>query len=152
MFPLQVLNVSKLMILCRGYILECSVPRDMLLMARSFIENSYSPYSKFRVVSVVRAGSGKLYPGVNVENSSYGLTICAERVAVFNAVLNGERSILEVLVASDKILPYPCGACLQVVSEFGSDDTLFYIVALETGEYRCFRLKDLLPYRFKLYE
>ncbi len=132
--------------------MKCVVPRDMLDMAREYLDRPYAPYSGFRVVAVVRGGSGRLYPGVNIENASYGLTICAERVAVFNAVLNGDRSIREVFVATvdEPEVPFPCGACLQVVSEFGDDSTMFYLYSFASGKVLCYRLEDLLPHRFRL--
>ncbi|MGC9210168.1 MAG: cytidine deaminase [Acidilobus sp.] len=124
------------------------VPEDLLKAAKEVIKNAYAPYSGYRVASAVRASSGRIYRGVNVENASYGLTVCAERVAVFSAVAEGERSIREVLVLTEKGDPAPpCGACLQVISEFGDDDTVIYSVSLEGGE-RTWRLKDLLPTRF----
>ncbi len=126
------------------------VPEDLLDKAREIIVNAYAPYSGFKVASAVRAGSGKVYMGVNVENSSYGLTICAERVAVFNAVASGEREIREVLVAveSDEPVP-PCGACLQVLSEFSTPETTVYMVSLSTGKVVKARLGELLPRAFK---
>ncbi len=123
-------------------------PRDLLEAARDVIGNAYAPYSKYRVAAAVRASSGRVYRGVNVENASYGLTVCAERVAVFSAVAAGERSIREVLVLTERGEPAPpCGACLQVISEFGDDETVIYSVSLEGGS-RTWRLRDLLPVRF----
>ncbi len=126
---------------------------ELLEFARLYRDRPYAPYSGFRVVSVVRGGSGRLYAGVNVENSSYGLTVCAERVAVFNAVTNGERIIREVLVyALDSEEPvFPCGACLQVISEFSpSGDTMVYAYSEKSGRLEAARLSDLLPRRFSL--
>lgn len=126
------------------------VPGDLLEAARSVIANAYAPYSNFRVAAAVRAGSGRVYVGVNVENSSYGLTVCAERVAVFNAITNGEREVREVLVAVESGEPVPpCGACLQVISEFSTPDTTIYMVSLSTGKAVKARLGDLLPRAFK---
>ena len=114
----------------------------------SVLRNAYAPYSRYRVAAAVRASSGRVYRGVNVENASYGLTICAERVAIFSAVTEGERSIKEVLVLTERGEPAPpCGACLQVISEFGDDDTVIYSVSLEGGR-KVWRLRDLLPVRF----
>lgn len=120
----------------------------MLEAATSVLRNAYAPYSRYRVAAAVRASSGRVYRGVNVENASYGLTICAERVAIFSAVTEGERSIKEVLVLTERGEPAPpCGACLQVISEFGDDDTVIYSVSLEGGR-KVWRLRDLLPVRF----
>ncbi|MEM0047055.1 MAG: cytidine deaminase [Fervidicoccaceae archaeon] len=125
--------------------------QKMLSMAKKIIENSYSPYSKFRVAAVVLTESGKMYGGVNVENVSYGLTMCAERVAVFKAVSEGERKIRAVLVyAEGKELPYPCGACRQVIAEFGIESEI--IVVNSAGRLERFKLQDLLPRAFLSFE
>ena len=128
-------------------------PKDMLDLANQYTDKPYAPYSGFRVVSVVRGGSGRLYVGVNVENASYGLTVCAERVAVFKAVTEGERNIKEVLVyALDSDEPvFPCGACRQVIAEFSSDgSTIIYAYSAKTGRWRAATLRELLPETFKL--
>ena len=96
--------------------------RRMEKAARTAAEGSYSPYSKFPVGAAVIAGSGKIYSGCNVENASYGLCNCAERTAIFSAVAAGERSIKAVAVFTPTPLPTaPCGACRQVINEFGPD-------------------------------
>src|SRR3954466_6405228 len=88
--------------------------------ARLAAKASYSPYSKFRVGTAVLAGSGKIYAGCNVENASYGLCNCAERTAIFSAATAGERKLRAVVVYTPTKLPTtPCGACRQVISEFG---------------------------------
>ena len=119
--------------------------------ARGVAERAYAPYSGFRVSAVVVDEDGNRYYGVNVENSSYGLTVCAERVAVFSAVAGGARRISKVVVYSlDSERPVvPCGACLQVISEFGGDDTLIYMVSRD-GYYEVAKLGELLPKRFSL--
>ena len=128
---------------------------EMILEAEKYASNPYAPYSGFRVVSIVKSTSGKLYPGVNVENSSYGLTVCAERVAIFNMVTNGERQISEILVYfldATRPLP-PCGACLQVISEFAGDsDPLIHMCSKQTGTCVSRKLSELLPYSFSLRE
>ncbi len=128
------------------------VPRDLLEAALSVAGNSYAPYSRFRVASAVRDDRGRVYAGVNVENSSYGLTICAERVAVFNAVAHGARSITEVLVlALDADYPIPpCGACLQVIAEFANPEARIYMVSWRTGRAITARLGDLIRAPFRL--
>jgi len=126
-------------------------PQDLLEAARRVVENAYAPYSGVKVAAAVRGGSGRIYVGVNVENASYGLTVCAERVAVFNAVTNGERVIREVLVLSDSNEPMPpCGACRQVIAEFASPDTPIHSVSLKTGRHASWKLQELLPHAFKL--
>lgn len=128
------------------------VPMDLLNAALSVSKNSYAPYSNFHVAASVRDDKGRLYTGVNVENSSYGLTMCAERVAVFNAVSHGSRRIREVLVlAMDSERPVPpCGACLQVLAEFGDDHTMIYMVSWKSGKIMAKKLGELLPARFSL--
>src|SRR3954471_18750111 len=89
--------------------------------ARAAAKASYSPYSKFRVGTAVLAGSGKIYAGCNVENASYGLCNCAERTAIFTAASAGERKLKAVVVFTPTPTPtMPCGACRQVINEFGS--------------------------------
>lgn len=104
-------------------------------------ERAYAPYSKFAVGAVVVAG-GEVFSGANVENLSYGLTICAERVAVGSAVAAGHRSIEAVVVVADTGEPIsPCGACRQVLAEFG--DPLIHLA--NRSSHLEFRLGDLLP-------
>lgn len=89
--------------------------------ARAVAKASYSPYSKFRVGAAVLTSSGKIYAGTNVENASYGLANCAERSAIFTAASHGERKIRCVVVYTPTPVPtMPCGACRQVINEFGS--------------------------------
>src|SRR3954466_13890091 len=88
--------------------------------ARLAAKASYSPYSKFRVGTAVLAGSGKISSGCNVENASYGLCNCAERTAIFTAATAGERTLKAVVVYTPTPTPtMPCGACRQVINEFG---------------------------------
>lgn len=95
---------------------------DLLAMARTARGAAYAPYSRFHVGAAVLAASGRVYTGCNVESASYSLTCCAERVAVFKAVSEGERSIRGVAVVTDTTpASGPCGACRQVIYEFGAD-------------------------------
>lgn len=97
-----------------------TVVRRLEKAARQAAKASYSPYSKFRVGAVVLAGSGKVYPGTNVENASYGLCNCAERTAIFSAIAAGERTVRAVAVYTPTPrATSPCGACRQVINEFG---------------------------------
>ena len=90
--------------------------------ARAAALASYSPYSKFRVGAAVLTGSGKIFAGCNVENASFGLCNCAERTAIFSAAAGGERRIRAVAVYTPTAAPtLPCGACRQVIHEFGAD-------------------------------
>lgn len=131
---------------------NCEVPGELLEAALSVSGNSYARYSGFRVAAAVRDERGRVFSGVNVENSSYGLTVCAERVAVFNAVTHGAREIKDVLVlALDSDYPVPpCGACLQVLREFSSGDAIVYMVSGRTWRCRVMRLGELLPLGFTL--
>ncbi len=88
--------------------------------ARAATKACYAPYSKFRVGAAVLAGSGKIYAGCNVENASYGLCNCAERTAIFTAIAAGEHKLKAVVVYTPTPVPtMPCGACRQVINEFG---------------------------------
>lgn len=98
------------------------VVRRLEKAARQAAQASYSPYSEFRVGAAILAGSGKVYTGTNVENASYGLCNCAERTAIFTAVAAGERSVRAVAVYTPTpTATSPCGACRQVINEFGPD-------------------------------
>ena len=101
---------------------SASALRRLEKCARSASARAYAPYSRFPVGAAVLGGSGKVYAGCNVENASYGLCNCAERTAIFSAVAAGERSIRAVTVYTPTPLPTaPCGACRQVIHEFGPD-------------------------------
>lgn len=90
--------------------------------ARRAAKQSYSPYSKFRVGAAILTGRGKIYSGCNVENASYGLCNCAERTAIFTAAAAGEREVRAVVVYTPtETVTAPCGACRQVINEFGPD-------------------------------
>lgn len=125
-------------------------PEDLMGPARRSLKNSYAPYSGYRVAAAVRGRDGRVYVGVNVENSSYGLTMCAERVAVFSCVASGCGAPTELLVVFEKggAMP-PCGACLQVLSEFSGDMDI-HSYSLDSRDYRKYRLGELLTERFKL--
>jgi cytidine deaminase len=89
-------------------------------VAREARERAYAPYSGFRVGAALLADDGREFPGANVENASYGLSMCAERTAAFRAVADGVRGIVAVIVtASNEEPSWPCGACRQVLTEFG---------------------------------
>ena len=109
-------------------------------------ERAYAPYSRFAVGAAVRGASGRIYSGSNVENASYGLTMCAERTAVFKAVSEGERKIAALAVAADTPQPAsPCGACRQVMAEFGINTV---IMCNTKGDRLTVTLAELLPYAF----
>ena len=111
-------------------------------------ERAYAPYSKFLVGAAVRAESGKIYTGCNIENASYGLTVCAERNALFSAVGAGERKFTALCVVGDTEEPIsPCGACRQVMAEF---KVPCIILANLQGDVKEYTLEELLPYGFTL--
>lgn len=121
----------------------------LLQEAHKAQQNSYSPYSDFQVGAALLSKSGQIYTGSNIENSSYGLSICAERTALFNAINQGEREFQAIAVkGSGKGYIYPCGACLQVLAEFAPH--LQIILGNEQDEWEEWLLSDLLPQAFKL--
>ena len=120
---------------------------DAALAARN---NAYAPFSSFRVGAAVRARSGSIFSGCNVENRSFGATICAERFAVGAAISAGETRIEGVAVITDTSPPSPpCGLCLQVLAEFGDADLPILLRNLQ-GEELESRLGDFLPHPFQL--
>ncbi|MCW8849518.1 MAG: cytidine deaminase [Melioribacteraceae bacterium] len=121
---------------------------ELLQIANKVKVNSYSPYSKFRVGAVLVTDEGTLYSGVNVENASYGLTNCAERSAIFNAVSSGERKFKTIVLVSDaEDFITPCGACRQVLMEIGGKD-LEVVMSNSENEIRILKLEELLPLSF----
>ena len=110
-------------------------------------ENAHAPFSKFRVGAALEEESGQIFTGCNVENATYGLTICAERVAVFKAISEGARKFKRIAVAADtdRLTP-PCGACRQILWEFCGDIEVA-LVNLQ-GKTESVRLKDLFPRPF----
>lgn len=113
-------------------------------------ENAYAKYSDFRVGACVLAGSGKVYLGCNVENASYGLTVCSERNAIANAIVNGEKEILAVAIYAPKMENcLPCGACRQVIHEFQKENEIEIITQVGNG-YKITKLNQLLPEGFTL--
>ncbi len=123
------------------------LPEEALVAAaQAARQNSYAPYSGYRVGAAVLGESGKMYTGVNVENASYGLTVCAERVAIWKAVSEGERRIVAVAVSTEDG-GTPCGACRQVMAEFGSPDMPVLVCDAESLRRR-FTLSELLPAAF----
>ncbi|MBR2864798.1 MAG: cytidine deaminase [Elusimicrobiaceae bacterium] len=118
-------------------------------------KHSYSPYSHFKVGAAVLTEDGQIYAGTNIENSSYGLTICAERNAIFKAVSDGHRRFAAMALCTDEIkgsdFGTPCGACRQVMTEFMDQDMpMLMISAPKKGERKIFKkkLKDFMPYPF----
>ncbi len=104
--------------------------KKLIEQAVNVLKNSYAPYSKIHVAAALETENGNIYLGVNVENASYGLTVCAERSAVFNAVTHGERKFKRIAIVTDMGEPIPpCGACCQVLAEFNPDiEVIMYSV------------------------
>ncbi|MBE0068193.1 cytidine deaminase [Thermoanaerobacterium thermosaccharolyticum] len=124
--------------------------QKLLEMAKEVREKAYVPYSHFKVGACVITDNGNTYKGCNIENSSYGLTNCAERTALFNAYSNGDRKIKAIAVVADTDGPVsPCGSCRQVMYELGGED-LTVILGNMKGDYVVKKAKDLLPYAFSL--
>ena len=114
--------------------------------ARAAQQQAYAPYSRFRVGAALEADDGRVFVGGNVENASYGLTICAERAAVCAAVAAGARHLRRAVVVTDIDPPAaPCGACRQVLSEFGPDLT---VTAVGPGQSVSWTMGELLPAAF----
>jgi cytidine deaminase len=121
-------------------------PEELREIAARLAEAAYCPYSGFRVAALLEDSGGGLHPGVNVENGSYGLTICAERSAVFHAVAANARCFSRMLVHSPDGEPLPCGSCREVLAEFCVDD--FPILVSGPRGIRSLTLGELLPHRF----
>ncbi len=114
--------------------------------AKEVSRKAYAPYSNYKVGAALLTESGKVYTGCNIENSSYGLTNCAERTAVFKAVSEGEMKFEEMVIYADSPnLPTPCGACRQVLSEFGPK---LKITIISNKEQLITSISELLPLGF----
>lgn len=118
---------------------------DLVAAAAEVRERAYVPYSHFAVGAALLTADGKVYSGCNIENASYGLTICAERVAVFQAVTDGLRDIQAIAVITEAGVA-PCGACRQVLAEFNPN--MQVIIADTHNQRRYYTLRDLLPETF----
>lgn len=126
---------------------------DLIEKAKKLLANSYAPYSGIRVSAIVESNTGKTYSGVNVENASYGMTICAERSAISSMVTSGDRVIERIIIVTDYPEPIPpCGACGQVIAEFGKPDTLVVSHSITSDKTRVWLFKDLFPYIFTVKE
>jgi cytidine deaminase len=122
--------------------------RDLIEEAAKAREHAYAPYSGVRIGASVETTTGEVFSGCNVENSSYGLTVCAERVAIFAAVCRGHTGVKKVAIVAEGLEnPMPCGACREVMSEFGVEKVL---VGKPDGTYEIYDFDSLLPHRFRL--
>ena len=119
----------------------------LIAEARAAREHAIAPYSGFRVGAAIETRSGRIIQGCNIENASYGLTVCAERVALLSALAAGEREFARIAVVSQSETPAtPCGPCRQLLWEYCGEIPV--ILASVSGEERRFRLSELLPHPF----
>lgn len=127
--------------------------KELILKAQEAMNNSYSPYSNYKVGAALLTKENKVYKGCNIENAAFGPTVCAERTAFLKALSEGEREFSKIAVVGGKngeisgAFP-PCGVCRQVMREF-CDDNFEILIVKENNEYDKVLLKDLLPYSFK---
>jgi len=122
------------------------VTDELVRQARETLVRAHAPYSEFRVGAALEAADGRVFTGCNVESASYGLTICAERVAIGAAVAGGARRFRRIVVASETDPPAaPCGACRQLLAEFGLDVD---VIAVGPASERRWTLRALLPDAF----
>lgn len=120
----------------------------LLKAAQAVLEQAYAPYSQIRVGAAVLADSGQIYAGSNIENSSYSLTVCAERNAIFHALAHGEKHFLALAVVTDSDqVKSPCGACRQVLAEFAPQLPVIFVNPQVTV---FFNVAELLPQAFSL--
>ena len=121
--------------------------KKLIAVASRARKNAYAPYSKFKVGAAVLTKKGRMFGGCNVENASYGLTCCAERTAIFRAVAQGHRDLCAIaIVFDDKALGSPCGACRQVIREFGLG--MQVVLANLKGGYKVMSIDRLMPLSF----
>jgi cytidine deaminase len=120
---------------------------ELVTAAKQAREHSYAPYSDFRVGAAIETDDGEIYTGCNVESASYGLTVCAERVAIWKAISEGKHKIKNIAVVCDtKELTPPCGVCRQIIWEFGGNVPV--TLANLNGGRETVEMKDLLPRAF----
>ena len=122
--------------------------KELFQMAKDVSKNAYSPYSNIKVGAALLTCEGKIYTGVNVENSSYGATICAERTAFTKAVSEGERDFAKIAIGGSIKNLVPCGMCRQFMAEFGTDLEIIY--ENEQGRITVATLAELFPNEFKI--
>ena len=126
-----------------------SAPADLLKQAKAAFANAYAPYSTFQVGAALRTQDGEVFTGANIENASYGLSRCAEQSAVQAMASAGHRNIREIVVYTASVEPAsPCGACRQILYEFGKSADLHLVSS--SGEEKHFKVRDLLPEAFEL--
>jgi len=122
--------------------------RELFRTAQQAVHNAYAPYSRFKVGAALLTKSGEVFTGVNVENSSFGATICAERAAFAKAISEGHREFEAIAVAASDGEAYPCGICRQFMYEFG--DNLKIITGEDEDHLHVMEINELLPEGFRL--
>lgn len=122
-------------------------PNKLIFVANKAMERAHAPYSNYKVGAALICSDGTIFKGCNIENTSYGLTNCAERTALFSAIAAGKRDFTGIAIAaSGEPIPFPCGACRQVLTEFCAPDFPVYI---QQGDgYKTVTLGELLPHAF----
>src|SRR5687767_16016918 len=121
--------------------------KELVEAAQKVRERAYAPYSNFKVGAAIRTKEGKIYTGCNVESASYGLTVCAERVAIWKAISEGKHKITQIAVVADtEELTPPCGVCRQIIWEFGGDIPV--TLANLNGKTETIQMRELLPSAF----
>ena len=121
--------------------------RKLIDLATEVMENSYSPYSRFKVGAAIECGNGAVFTGCNIENAAFGATMCAEAAAVASAVSAGNRSFKRIAISSEgSAYCFPCGACRQLLNEFSPDVEV--LCARADGRYVSYSLATLLPMSF----
>jgi len=123
--------------------------KEILSLAQEATQNAYAPYSRFAVGAAVECEDGDVFCGCNIENSSFGLSLCAEAVAIASAVAEGKRKFRRIAIATDGAnYALPCGSCRQILQEFAPD--IEVLVVRGDGRYVSYRLDALLPLPFKM--
>ena len=126
-----------------------AIKQQLLAAAAKARKDSVAPYSKFKVGAALRTARGEIVTGANVESASYGLTCCAERVALFTALTSGRRNFVAIaIVARADGGPMPCGACRQLLAEYAPDAEVLVADSRAPARFRSFWVKDLLPGAF----
>ncbi|MCD6196355.1 MAG: cytidine deaminase [Staphylothermus sp.] len=143
-------NHSKTLTPTRNNELQQDKIQELIRKAEEILPNSYAPYSGIHVASAILTDKGNIYQGVNIENASLGLTMCAERTAIFNMVTHGDRKPIIVAIVTDYEEPIPpCGACRQVIAEFNPEATIA-MYSTKSKKLVITNLKQLLPTPFKI--
>ena len=155
---IKIIKIYKNKIIKKYYMLDKETEKKLIEKAFEMKEKSYCPYSKYHVGVGLLTKSGKIYGGHNIENSSYGATVCAERCAVFKAVSEGDRDLIAITICgagegvqpkgNDHDFAFPCGICRQVLREFAKPKDFKVYVCATVDKYNVYTLEELLPHSF----